>query len=136
MGASTKIPHNPKMIDGTAASRSTIAPNGRDSRAGAYWVRNTAIPTAIGTANTSADIELSTVTMNKSRIPNARCSAVVVSNSALVKKFAWFARSDGMARTNRNTAISTTATTIVEPAPAATDLNSRSPAPPRGLSPP
>ncbi|CKR22313.1 Uncharacterised protein [Mycobacterium tuberculosis] len=35
LGASTKIPHNPKMIDGTAASRSTIAPNGRDSLLGA-----------------------------------------------------------------------------------------------------
>ena len=35
-GASTKIPHSPKTIDGTAASRSTIAPKGRDSLAGAY----------------------------------------------------------------------------------------------------
>ena len=127
LGASTKIPHNPKMIDGTAASRSTIAPNGRASRFGAYWVRNTAIPTATGTASTSALIELSTVTMNKSRIPNASCSASVVLNWALVKKFAWFARNDGTARINRNIAISRIAITIVEPAAAATNLKSRSP---------
>jgi len=117
----------PKMIDGTAASRSTIAPNGRDSRAGAYWVRNTAIPTATGTANTSAKVELSAVTMNKSRIPNAKLCGLVVLNSALVKKFAWFARNDGTARINRNVAISRIAITIVEPAVAATNLNSRSP---------
>jgi hypothetical protein len=91
LGASTKIPHGPKMIDGTAASRSTIAANGRDSLAGAYWVRNTAIPTAIGTASTRAHIELNTVTMNKSRTPNARWLASTVSNTALVKKFAWLA---------------------------------------------
>lgn len=115
------------MIDGTAASRSTIAANGRASRCGAYWVRNTAIPTATGTAKTSAVIELNTVTMNRSRIPNARWDALVVSNSALVKKLAWSARSDGTARTNRNTAISTMAITIVEPAAAATNLNSWSP---------
>src|ERR1700739_1684513 len=125
-GASTKIPHSPKMIDGTAASRSTIAANGRASRFGAYWVRNTAIPTAIGTASSSALTELSTVTMNKSRMPNARWSAFVVLNSALVKKLAWFARNDGTARTNRKIAISAIAITIVKPAAAASDLNSRS----------
>ena len=116
VGASTKMPHNPKTIDGTAASRSTIAPNGRDSRAGAYWVRNTAIPIATGTASARAASELSSVTINKSRMPKARCCGFVVSNLALVKKFASFALKDGMARTNRNTAISTTANTTVEPA--------------------
>ena len=126
-GASTKIPHNPKMIDGTAASRSTIAPNGRASRAGAYWVRNTAIPTATGTANTSANDELSTVTVNRSRIPNDSFAGSLVLKSALVKKFAWFARNDGTARSNRNVAISPIAITIVDPAAAATSLNSRSP---------
>ena len=110
------------MIDGTAASRSTIAANGRDSLVGAYWVRNTAIPTATGTASTRAHIELSTVTMNKSRIPNASWSPSVVSNCALVKKFAWFARNDGMARISRNIAISRIAITIVEPAAAASRL--------------
>jgi hypothetical protein len=54
--------------------------------------------------------------MNKSRIPNARCWAFAVSNVALVKKFAWFALRDGMARTNRKIAISTTAATTVDPA--------------------
>src|SRR6202012_3037805 len=38
-------------------------------------------------------------------------------------------RNDGMARTSRKTATSTTATTMVEPAAVATDLNSRSPRP-------
>ena len=122
------------MIDGTAASRSTIAPNGRDSRAGAYWVRNTAMPTAIGTARTSALIELSTVTMNRSRIPNASLLGLVVLKSALVKKFAWLARSDGTARSSRNTAISAIATTIVTPAATASDLNSRSPRRPARVS--
>jgi hypothetical protein len=51
----------------------------------------------------------------------------VVSNSVLVKKFAWFTRSDGIARISRNVAISTIASTIVHPAAAATDLNIRSP---------
>ena len=115
------------MIEGTAASRSTIAPNGRASRAGAYWVRNTAIPTAIGTANTSAVTELSTVTISRSRIPKASLAASLVLKSALVKKFAWLARSDGTARSNRNIAISPIAITIVDPAAAATNLNSRSP---------
>ncbi len=106
------------MIDGTAASRSTIAANGLDNRTGEYWVRNTAIPIAIGTANTNAQIELSTVTMNKSRMPKARFFASVVSNRALVKKFAWFTRNDGTARSSKNTAISTIATTMVAtPAP-------------------
>src|ERR1700739_4823401 len=127
LGASTKIPHNPKMIDGTAASRSTIAANGRASRFCAYWVRNTAIPTATGTATSKAVTELSTVTMNRSRMANARWSALVVLNSALVKKFAWFARNDGTARTRRNIAISAIAITIVEPAAAANNLNSWSP---------
>ena len=40
--------------------------------------------------------------MNRSRIPNASLPASVVLNSALVKKFAWFARNDGTARINRN----------------------------------
>ena len=34
-GARTNIPHKPKMIDGTAANRSTMTLNGRASRAGA-----------------------------------------------------------------------------------------------------
>ena len=34
-GASTKMPHRPKMIDGTAASRSMSVLKGRDNRAGA-----------------------------------------------------------------------------------------------------
>src|SRR5690242_15402409 len=114
------------MIDGTAASRSTTAPKGRASRLGAYWVRNTAIPIATGTASTSALTELSTVTMSRSRIPNASLFGSLVLNLALVKKFAWLTRNDGTARSNRNTAINRIATTIVEPAAAAINLNSRS----------
>ncbi|CFS44893.1 Uncharacterised protein [Mycobacterium tuberculosis] len=51
-------------------------------------MRNTAIPTATGTANTRAVIELNAVTMNKSRTPNASCSSSDVSNWVLVKKLA------------------------------------------------
>src|SRR3984957_10289615 len=119
-GASTKIPQSPKTIDGTAASRSTIAPKGRDSLGGAYWVRNT--------AKAIAHIELSSVTMNRSRMPNASLLLSTVLNCALVKKFAWLARSAGIARTRRNIAISPITMVIVEAARAATDLNSRSPA--------
>ena len=54
--------------------------------------------------------------MNRSRIPNASLLPSVVLNCALVKKFAWLARSDGIARIRRNIAISTIATMIVEPA--------------------
>ena len=35
-GARTKIPQSPNTIDGTAASKSTIAPKRRDNLAGAY----------------------------------------------------------------------------------------------------
>ena len=76
-GASTKMPHSPKMIDGTAASRSTITLNGRASRFGAYWVRNTAIPIETGTASASAKTELSTVTMNRVADSEAQVTGVV-----------------------------------------------------------
>ena len=56
------------------------------------------MPMAIGTAITSAKIELSTVTRNRSAMPNRRLSASVVLNSELVKKLALFACNDGMAR--------------------------------------
>src|SRR6201996_1483129 len=132
-GASTKIPHSPNTIDGTAASRSTIAPNGRASLGGAYWVRNTAMPIAIGTAKAIAHSELSSVTMNRSRMPNASFALSTVLNCALVKKFAWLARSAGIALTRRNIAISPITMVIVEAARPATDLNRRSPA--RALAP-
>src|SRR5579859_124984 len=121
------MPHRPKTIDGTAASRSTMMANGRASLDGAYWVKNTAIPIATGTARTRAKTELSTVTMKRSRIPNARFSASLVLKVALVKKFAWLARSDGHARINRKIAISAMAMTTVEPVATASDLNARSP---------
>lgn len=79
------------------------------------------MPTPIGTATISAKIELSTVTMNRSRIPNRRWSAFVVENSALVKKLASLAMTEGTARINRNSAISAMAPTIVAPAAVASD---------------
>ncbi|SLH19601.1 Uncharacterised protein [Mycobacteroides abscessus subsp. abscessus] len=45
------------------------------------------MPTPIGTAITSANTELNTVTMNRSRMPNRRLSGSLVLNSVLVKKF-------------------------------------------------
>lgn len=84
------------------------------------------MPTATGTANTSALSELSTVTMSRSRIPNASLFGSLVLNLALVKKFAWLTRNDGTARSNRNSAINRMAITIVEPAAAALNLNRRS----------
>lgn len=59
-------------------------------------------------------------------MPNANFSSSAVLNSALVKKFTWLARNDGTARSNRNTAISRIAITIVNPAADAANLNSRS----------
>ena len=91
------------------------------------------MPIAIGTAKAIAHSELSSVTMNRSRMPNASLLLSTVLNCALVKKFAWLARSAGIALTRRNIAISPITMVIVEAARAATDLNSRSPA--RALAP-
>jgi hypothetical protein len=66
-------------------------------------------------------------------MPNARLLLSVVLNCALVKKFAWLARNAGIAWTRRNIAIKPITMVIVEPARAATDLNSRSPS--RALAP-
>ena len=96
------------------------------------------MPMATGTAKAKAHSELSTVTMKRSRMPNFRWLPSVVSNCALVKKFAWLASSDGMAWMSRNIAISRIAITMVEPAVAASNSNSRSPrraaAPSRAVS--
>ncbi len=72
------------------------------------------MPIAIGTAKAMAHSELSSVTMNRSRMPNARLLPSVVLNCALVKKFAWLARSAGIAWTRRNIAIRPIAMVIVE----------------------
>ena len=74
------------------------------------------MPIAIGIAMSSANTELNTVTMNRSRMPKRRLSASLVTNSVLVKKLAWLACSDGIARISRNSAISAMATTMVAPA--------------------
>src|ERR1700761_1668043 len=106
----------------------TIPPKVRGSRGGGYWAKNTAMPNAIGTANAIAHSDLSSVTMNRSRMPNAILVLSTVLNCALVKKFAWFARSAGIAWISRNIAISPITMVIVEAARAAADLKSRSPA--------
>src|SRR5829696_4990231 len=69
-GPSTMRPHRPKMIDGTAASRSTTKDTGPDARRCRYWVRHRATPTATGTAMTIASTEDRTVVQNKPAIPN------------------------------------------------------------------
>ena len=68
-GARTKMPHSPKTMDGTAASRSMTEPKTRETLRGAYCVMNSAMNTAIGTAMIRATTELSSVTTSKSRIP-------------------------------------------------------------------
>src|SRR6478736_10581287 len=60
-GPSTLRPQSPKMIEGTAASRSTTKDTGPDARTCRYWVRQRATPTATGTAKIMASIEDSTV---------------------------------------------------------------------------
>ena len=85
------------------------------------------MPIAIGTAMISANTELSTVTMNRSRMPKRRLSESVVRNSVLVRKFAWLACSDGIALTIRNSAIRAIAPMMVAPAAIAMDLKTVSP---------
>ncbi|BEL58010.1 hypothetical protein Isolate57596_49390 [Mycobacteroides abscessus subsp. abscessus] len=82
---------------------------------------------ATGTAITKAKTALSTVTMNRSRMPNRRLFSSVVLNSALVRKLALSARSEGTARISRKIAIRAMADTIVAPAAVARPLNSCSP---------
>ena len=79
---------------------------------GAYIVMNNAMNTATGTARMSATIELMSVTTSRSRIPNLRFCASLVSNSALVRKLTWSARSEGMACTRRKIAIRMISTMI------------------------
>ena len=94
------------------------------------------MPMAIGTAIISAKIELSTVTRNRSAMPNRRLSGSVVTNSELVMKLALFACSDGIARMRRKSAIRPIAPMIVAPAAIAIDLKTRSPhRPPPSFSP-
>ena len=85
------------------------------------------MPTETGTASASANNELSTVTMNKSRIPNARLSTSVVENSVLVKKLTVLACKDGMARTRRKKAINAMKITMVAPEATAIALKIASP---------
>ena len=92
------------------------------------------MPIAIGTAITSANNELNTVTWKSSAMPNRRLAGSLVLNSELVMKFALFAASEGTARTIRKNAIKAIAAMIVAPAATATDPKIRSPLLPPWLS--
>ena len=70
-GAITVMPQRPKMIDGTAASRSTTKASGFASRLGAYCVMHRATPIEIGTASSMAKAELSTVVQSRPAMPKA-----------------------------------------------------------------
>ena len=120
------MPHRPKMIDGTAASRSTSAAAGRASRLGAYWVRNSATPIAIGTAMSIATVAMITVTQSRSAMPNRRVPPST-SQTREVRKFAWFWASDGTAWLTRNAPTSATIAMTSRPAPLAAPAKSRSP---------
>ena len=71
------------------------------------WSGRSRCRSTTGTASTSANAELSTVTTSRSRMPKRRFSGSVVENSVLVRKFTLSAASDGIACASRNTAIST-----------------------------
>ena len=87
-----------------------------ESLSGAYWTRKVAMPMATGTARTSAKIELSTVTLNMSRMPNRRLSGSVVFHSDEVKKLTLFARREGVACMTRTIAIKPMRATMTAPA--------------------
>src|ERR671939_494379 len=74
-------------MDGTAASRSMAAANGRASRGGAYCVRNSATPTETGTERTIATTDEMTVTHSRSGMPN--CGGLAPGfHTRSVRKFA------------------------------------------------
>ena len=68
-GPNTVNPQRPKMIDGTAASRSTTKETGPDTRLCRYCVMQRATPTATGTAIAIARTADKTVVQNKPAIP-------------------------------------------------------------------
>jgi len=93
------------------------------------------MPIEVGTASSSANAELSTVTVSRSRIPNCRSVASSVRNAWLVKKLTLSTRSDGTALISRKTAIKTMKATKMIPDPTARLRKTRSPNRARGLVP-
>ena len=114
------------MIEGIAASRSTRYATGRASRAGAYWVMNKAMPTAIGMAISMASSEIRTVVHNRSTMPKRR-SDPLTTQTRENRKLALSLAMDGMASFSRNSAIRPMSAMVNSPAPVAIALSTRSP---------
>ena len=115
-GASTKMPHRPKTIDGTAASRSTrIAKRpGVPARCVVRQERRD----ADGDRDRDHEGEDRTENGDPEELCDAESHVVssVVTNSELVMKLALSAASDGTARISRNSPIRAMAPMIVAPA--------------------
>lgn len=126
-GPSTNRPQRPNTIEGTAASRSMTYANGRARLRGAYWVRNNAMPSAIGMAISRATSATTTVTSVRSRMPNRRFVGSVVFHSRLVRKLTLSSPSDGIACRIRNRPIAPMRTTMKTPDPVARPRKMRSP---------
>ena len=88
------------------------------------------MPMPIGIAMTSAMSDDSSVTASRSRMPNRRFAASLVTKSGLVRKLALLASSDGTAWTTRKRPIRTIAATTTRPDPVVSPRNTRSPVPP------
>ncbi len=69
-GERTNKPQIPKMMLGTAASNSIATPTGRLSHTGASSVRKTAMPKLIGTANSIAMSDVTSVPYTGASAPN------------------------------------------------------------------
>ena len=114
------------MIDGTAASRSTTKETGPAARLCRYCVRQSATPTAIGTAIAMARIEDKTVVQSSPAIPKARSAPLTVQLRE-VKKLSWLACRLGSARANRKMPTKSTSNTMAKPEALAIARNKRSP---------
>ena len=97
-----------------------------ESLSGAYCTRNVAMPMATGTARNNAKSELSTVTLNMSRMPNRMLSGSLVFHSDEVKKLTLFARREGVACMTRTIAIRAMRATMTAPAATVTPRNTAS----------
>src|SRR6266567_7829142 len=98
------MPQMPYTIEGIAASRSTTKATGRATRLGAYWVMNSAMPTAIGTASSMATTELSTVVQSMSTMPKRNGADESTCHAREVKKLTLSSRIDGTAFASRKIA--------------------------------
>src|SRR5687767_10671964 len=125
-GPRTISPHRPKMIDGTAASRSTTKETGPDARLWRYWVRQSATPTAIGTAMAIASTEDKTVVQNIPAMPKARSAPLTVQLRE-VRKLSWLACRLGSASASKKMPTKSTSKTMAKPAVVASARNTRSP---------